>query len=92
VPVPEFFFSLELSDENAFDSMMNDLAATILKYAGYTPEAVAEIAGTLHGALRTAAAGGAARCDVRFSAEDGELRMAVSSDGAAWRAARPLPR
>jgi hypothetical protein len=92
VPVPEFFFSLELSDETAFDSMMSDLTASILRHAGYAPEAIADIAATVGGALHDAAAAGAARCDVQFSAHDGELWMAVSSDGANWRASRALPR
>jgi hypothetical protein len=92
VPVPEFFFSLDLSDEIAFDSMMDEVTAGILRHAGYSPEAVADIAATLRDALHQAAAAGHSRCGVEFSAQGGELRMAVSGNGAGWRAARPLPR
>jgi hypothetical protein len=92
VSVPEFFFSLDLSDETAVDSMMDDLTAGILQHAGYAPDAVADIAATLRTALQHAAAGGSARCGVEFRAQAGELRMVVSGNGADWRAARPLPR
>jgi hypothetical protein len=91
VSVPEFFFSLDLSDERAFDSMMSDLTAGILRHAGYTPDAVADIGATVSAALHEAARGGAVRCGVQFSADHGELRMAVSSNGTLWRASRPLP-
>jgi hypothetical protein len=92
VPVPDFFFSLELSDETAVDSLVNDLAGSVLRHSGYAPDAVADISAALRDALQRTAAGGAARCDVRFSAGNGELNMAVSSNGADWRATRPLPR
>jgi hypothetical protein len=92
VSVPAFFFSLELSDERAFDSMMNDLTAGILRHAGYAPDAVADITAALSAALQQAAGAGAVHCGVQFSAEGGELRMAISSNGTNWRASRPLPR
>jgi hypothetical protein len=92
VSVPEFFFSLDLSDERAFDSMMNDLTAGILRHAGYAPDAVADIAAVLSAALHQAASAGGVHCGVQFSAEGGELRMAVSSNGTDWRGSRPLPR
>ena len=89
--VPAFFFSLELSDERAFDSMMHDITAGILRHAGYGPDAVADIAKVLSAALHQAASAGGVHCGVQFSAADGELRMAVSSNGTNWRASRPLP-
>lgn len=91
MPVPDFFFSLELSDRAAFDHMINDLNASILRHAGYAPDAAADIAATLRGALDQAAGAGGRRCDVRFAAHDGELRMAVACGGGEWRATRPLP-
>jgi hypothetical protein len=92
VPVPEFFFALDLSDETAFNTMMDDLSTGILRHAGYSADAVADIAALLRGALNEAAATGNIHCGVQFNAHEGELRIVVSGNGAPWRVARPLPR
>ena len=86
----DFLFALDLSDEPHFDRMLSELASVVLRYAGYDPTAV----DALTTEVRTALAGGAAagRCEVRFRAGDGTLRIRVKFDGRpAWETARVLP-
>jgi hypothetical protein len=91
VSVPDFLFALELSDRARAEAMVNDLAMAALQHAGYSPEAVEEIAGALRGALATVASAGAGRHTVQFSARLGTLLIAVSGTGIDWHTTRPLP-
>ena len=43
----DFLFALDLSDERHFDTMLGDLADTVLKYVGYQPAAVEELRGAI---------------------------------------------
>lgn len=93
MPVPDFFFSLEFSDKASFSRMIDDLSSSVLRHAGFGPDAVADIAASLGAAIDRAAASGSDRCQVEFTAHGGELRMAVACGGAGdWRESRPLPR
>ena len=97
----EFVFELALPDppdgvppgnplNNA--AMLADLAAAVLWFVGYPPEAVAELTALMSGALADGSASGRQQCRVAFRAHDGHLHIAVEYDGAAqWRTGRPLP-
>lgn len=92
MPDHDFVFALDLSDEPHFDTMLGDLAGSVLKYVGYQPAAVEELRGALKGALSAGVSNGQSRCDVRFRAHSGELVITVAYSGRAeWRTTRPLP-
>jgi len=88
----DFLFALDLSDERHFDTMLGDLADTVLKYVGYQPAAVEELRGAIKQALSSGTGNGQGRCDVRFRAQAGELVITVAYPGRdEWRTTRPLP-
>jgi hypothetical protein len=88
----EFLFALELSDEKTFDAMLAELARAVFAYVGLASPAIDDAAGALRGALTHAARAGHRRCDVRFVAHAGELRIVVAYDGGErWQTTRPLP-
>ena len=88
----DFLFALDLSDERHFDTMLGDLADTVLKYVGYQPAAVEELRGAIKQALSSGPFNGQGRCDVRFRAQAGELVITVAYPGRdEWRTTRPLP-
>ena len=92
MPDHDFVFALDLSDEPHFDTMLGDLAGSVLKYVGYHPAAVEELRDALKGALSAGVSNGQSRCDVRFRAHSGELVITVAYAGRAeWRTTRPLP-
>lgn len=76
----EFVFALELSDGARFDAMLTDVARAVLTAVGCAGEPLAKLTHVLHQAV-SGAAGGHDRCDVRFQAQAGELRIAVSCQG-----------
>jgi hypothetical protein len=80
VSVHEFVFALELSDGARFDAMLTDLAKAVLSAAGCPGESLVKLTAVLHQAL-TDAARGHDRCDVRFQAHAGELRIGISCAG-----------
>jgi hypothetical protein len=80
VSVHEFVFALELSDGARFDAMLTDLARAVLNAAGCSGEPLVKLTALLHQALSDAARGHD-RCDVRFQAHAGELRIAISCAG-----------
>jgi hypothetical protein len=89
VPDHDCLFALDLSDEPHFDRMLKDLAAVVLKYVGFDPRRGQAVTKELSEAL---AAGGPERCDVRFRAADGALRISVTfADGRTWEASHALP-
>jgi hypothetical protein len=88
----EFVFSLELSDEPHFDSMLADLTAAVLVYVGYQGPVIDELRDVLRQALATGSSNGQQRCDVQFRAHHGELQIAVAfAGGGEWRTTRALP-
>jgi hypothetical protein len=92
VPPDEFIFELALPDQPDARAIVADLAAAVLGYVGYAPDAVADVTAKMHEAVAGAARRGRHGCRVVFRVHGGELRIAVSSDGAAaWHTARPLP-
>ena len=92
MPDHQFLFALTLADEPRFEPLLRDVAASVLAHVGYTPEVIADILGTLRGALALGAAGGLHECNARFRAEAGQLVIVVSYEGGGeWRATRPLP-
>jgi len=92
VPPDEFVFELALPDQPDSNVIVADLAAAVLGYVGYAPDAIADVTAKMRDAVAGAAARGRNGCHVAFRVHDGELQIAVSSDGAgAWQTARPLP-
>ena len=87
----EFVFTLELSDEKSFDGMLNELTHAVAAHVGLAKAAVDELSGAVARALARGAAGGRGRCDVRFLAHAGALKIVVDCDGAdRWETSRPL--
>lgn len=87
-----FLFALTLADEPRFDTMLGDVAASVLAHVGYGQEAIADMLGLLRGAIARGAAGGFSECQAQFRAEAGQLLIVVSYPGGGeWRATRPLP-
>ena len=92
MPDHDFLFALDLSDEPHFDTMLAEVAGTVLKYVGYQPAAIDELRDALKQALSAGVSNGQSRCDVRFRAHSGELQITVSYAGRTeWRTTRPLP-
>jgi hypothetical protein len=92
VPDHDFLFALDLSDELHFDRMLKELSAVVLKYVGFDPRRGEAVTKELGAALAAGAAGGHQRCDVRFRAAEGALRISVTfAGGRAWEASHPLP-
>jgi hypothetical protein len=92
VPPHEFVFELALPDQPDSKAIVAELAAAVLGYVGYAPDAIADVAAKIGDAVAGAAARGRHGCHVAFRAHGGELQIAVTSDGAAaWHTARPLP-
>jgi hypothetical protein len=88
----EFIFELALPDQSDSTAIVADLAAAVLGYVGYAPDAIADVTAKMGAAVAGAAARGRHGCQIAFRAHGGELRIAVTSDGAAaWQTARPLP-
>lgn len=88
----EFVFALELSDEPYFDRMLAEVASAVLVHVGYQGAAIERLRAELRAALKTGAAAGHARCDVRFLAHSGQLHISIAYPGRdEWRATRPLP-
>ena len=77
--VHEFVFALELSDGARFDAMLTDLAKAVINTTGCSAEALPALTALLRQALSDA--GGHDRCDLRFHAQHGELRIAISCAG-----------
>jgi hypothetical protein len=85
-------FELALPDQPEARAMVGDLAAAVLGYVGYAPDAIADVSAKLRDAVADASIGGRNGCLVAFRAHGGELRIAVRSGGAdRWQTARPLP-
>jgi hypothetical protein len=79
VPGPQFYFALEFSSQSVPASLLGDLAAQVLGYAGCTRQELPELAGALEQAAEESAVG-VRRCDVRFRAQNGTLEILVSSN------------
>jgi hypothetical protein len=84
VSAHEFVFAVELSDGARFDAMLTDVARVVLNAAGCSGEPLAKLTAVLHQALSDAARTHA-RCDVRFQAHAGELRIGIACAGQAER-------
>ena len=92
MPASDFLFALELSDESHFDRMLADLAGAVLVQVGYQPPVVEELTGALTAALAKGVADGLRHCDLRFTAQAGNLEIVVAYEGGTeWRTTRPLP-
>jgi hypothetical protein len=89
----EFLFSVELSDEARFDTMLIDLAAAVLGQVGSRPADLGAVTAALRGALAADAVRTPRRCDVRFQADGGWLHVVLSCSGRpAWRTSLAIPR
>jgi hypothetical protein len=85
-------FELALPDQPDAKAMVGDLAAAVLGYVGYAPDAIADVTAKLRAAVADASVHGRNGCLVAFRAHDGQLRIAVRTGGAdSWHTARPLP-
>ncbi len=92
MPDYDFLFALDLSDEPHFDGMLQDLAAVVLRHVGYEPPIVQAVTADVRAALAAGAAEAPGRCDVRFRARSGTLRISVAfAGGRTWETARALP-
>lgn len=92
MPVHEFFFALDLSDEPHFDHMLALLSEAVLRYAGYDSRSAAAITSDLRAALAAGAGGSCRRCAVRFVGRLGMLHISISyAGGQTWETARELP-
>jgi len=88
----DFFFALDLSDEPHFDRMLSALSDTVLRFVGYDAAAVDAVTREVKVALADGVSHGRERCDVRFRASDGRLRISVAYAGApVWELTRALP-
>jgi hypothetical protein len=92
VPDQEFLFALDMSGEPPFDTMLAELARTVLAHIGYASSAIDALSGELVTALTERAANGQRRCEVRFIAHAGELQIVIAGAGRPdWRTIWPLP-
>ena len=92
MPPHEFIFELALPDQPDANVMVGELAAAVLGYVGYAPDAIADVAAKLREAVADASVRGRNGCLVAFRVHNGEMRIAVRSGGAEeWQTARPLP-
>jgi hypothetical protein len=88
----DFSFALDISDEAHFERMLVELAAVVLRYVGYDRAVVDAMTHDVQAALAAGAAGANGRCDVRFRASGGTLRISVAfAGGRTWETARALP-
>ena len=88
----EFMFALDLSDQAAFDEMLDDVARSVFRHVGYGGEITGELVALLHAALSYRRDPGPQQCRVQFTAHAGELHIVVSGvSGPEWRTRRPLP-
>jgi hypothetical protein len=88
VAVPEFFFSIDLSDQTASRDLFAEVAGRVSALAG--PAADGALRG-VHLALELCAAQGQQQCRVTFRARDGLLEVAVStSAGQVWQGTESL--
>jgi hypothetical protein len=91
VPDQDFFFALEMSPEPPFE-MLAELVRSVFAQAGYGEAAIDAMKGEMRAALAGNAATGQRRCELRFTARDGELEIVVAAAGRPeWRTIRPLP-
>ena len=88
----DFLFALDLSDEPHFDRMLQELSRVVLRYVGFDAASADAVTRDVRTALASGAAEGRERCDVRFRAGDGSLRISVAfAGGRSWETARVLP-
>jgi hypothetical protein len=91
VPGPQFYFALEFSSQSVPASLLGDLAAQVLGYAGCTRQELPELAGALEQAAETSTVG-VCCCDVQFCAQNGTLEILVSSNaGRIFRISKSIP-
>jgi hypothetical protein len=80
VSVHEFVFALDVSDGARFNAMLAEVANAVLDTVGCSGEPLTKLTGVLQQVL-AGAAGGRDRCELRFEAHAGELRIAISCAG-----------
>jgi hypothetical protein len=81
VPATEFVFALEFSSQGAPASLVEDLAAHVLKYVGCPRDSMNGLTEALEQAVAKSAVGAARRCDVQFRVANNSLDILVSSNG-----------
>lgn len=93
----EFLFEIQYSQPAAsasasgpsFEAMLADLTGSVLRHAGCTEPAIAEVQRDLRSTVAGAVATGA--CDVRFRATAREIEISVmNGNGRIFHASRPL--
>ena len=91
MPEQEFLFALDMSGEPPFDGMLAELARAVLGHVGCAHGAIDTLTGQLGVQLAERAANGRRRCEVRFRARGGELKIVVAGAGRPdWRTTCPL--
>ena len=87
----EFFFALELSSQGAPTSLVDDLAAQVVRYVGCSLGAAPAVTAAVEKAIGQASLD-QRRCDVQFRAHAGSLEILVSSgDGSLWQTSVLIP-
>jgi hypothetical protein len=90
VAAPDFFFALALSGD-ASREMLTELVGRVLERAGCGGDGAASLAEQLHAAVANGSAASEG-IDVAFSAEAGQLKIAVSSPTRSiWQAVCAIP-
>jgi hypothetical protein len=88
VPVPDFFFALQIDDAAAARGLFEEVSARLLQYAADGSAFVAALEAGVAKAAADAGAGGT----LQVRAEGGTLEVVVRNGGREiWRAAHPLP-
>jgi hypothetical protein len=92
VATHDFTFEMALPHQSDSEAIVAELAAAVLGYVGYAPDAIADLTAKMCGAVADTTARGQRGCRVAFRAQGGELQIAVINDGTArWQDVRPLP-
>jgi hypothetical protein len=87
----DFFLALGLPHDVLFDSMLDAVAAAVLRHFGCEPEDVDSVTRAVRRALAARPHEGE-QCDVRFRAHGATLEITVSfAGGATWDTACSLP-
>lgn len=77
----EFFIALEFSGDDTQVSLVDELAAQILRYVGCSSIAAPDLSAALEQAAVPTGAERRCRCDVQFRVHEDALEILISSNG-----------
>ena len=91
MPTPRFLFSMRLAGRDHGGRVMEDVAARVFRYVGWTSSAIDELVQALN-AVVGPGAGSGEEVEVQFRARDGSCEVVVRFDNReVWRTSRRLP-